>query len=94
MRKLLLLVLFALCSASSGIDAAGTDELRPFVRGSWHEIRQAHAGLPTVVHFWGVTCGPCRTEMPKWGKLLRERGDLGLVVINADLVPNEPSAVS
>lgn len=37
---------------------------------------------------------PCRTEMPEWGKLLLERPDLGLVVINADLVPNEPSAVS
>jgi hypothetical protein len=32
--------------------------------------------------------------MPQWGKLLLERPDLGLVVINADLVPNEPSAVS
>jgi len=32
--------------------------------------------------------------MPQWGKLLSERPDLGLVVINADLVPNEPSAVS
>ena len=34
--------------------------------------------------------GPCRIEMPNWGKLLEERPDLNLVVINADLVPNEP----
>src|ERR1700751_1915285 len=71
-------------------DAA--NEARPFVRGSWQVLRAAHAGQPTVVHFWGVTCGPCRTEMPQWGKLLSERPDLGLVVINADLVPNQPSA--
>jgi hypothetical protein len=32
--------------------------------------------------------------MPAWGKLLLERPDLELVVINADLVPNEPDAVS
>jgi len=32
--------------------------------------------------------------MPAWGKLLLERRDLELVVINADLVPNEPDAVS
>jgi hypothetical protein len=32
--------------------------------------------------------------MPQWGTLLQERPNLGLVVINADLVPNEPSAVS
>jgi thiol-disulfide isomerase/thioredoxin len=47
-----------------------------------------------VVHFWGPTCGPCRIEMPAWGKLLTERSDLNLVVINADLVLNEPDAVS
>jgi thiol-disulfide isomerase/thioredoxin len=94
MRKWLLLALLAFCLAPSSIGSAAMDELRPFVRGSWQDIRKAHAGRPTVVHFWGVTCGPCRTEMPRWGKLLSERPDLGLVVINADLVPNEPSAVS
>jgi hypothetical protein len=31
--------------------------------------------------------------MPNWGKLLAQRSDLNLVVINADLVPNEPAAV-
>lgn len=94
MRKWLLLALLTFCSAPSSIGSAATDELRPFVRGSWQDIRKAHAGRPTVVHFWGVTCGPCRTEMPQWGKLLLERPDLSLVVINADLVPNEASAVS
>ena len=32
--------------------------------------------------------------MPSWGKFLQERPDLELVVINADLVPNEAGAVS
>jgi hypothetical protein len=32
--------------------------------------------------------------MPAWGRLLQERPDLKLVVINADLIPNEPNAVS
>ena len=32
--------------------------------------------------------------MPAWGKLLHERSDLELVVINADLVPNEAGAVT
>ena len=94
MRKWLLLALLGLCLAPCAIGTAATDGLRPFVRGSWQDIRKAHAGRPMVAHFWGVTCGRCRTEMPQWGKLLSERPDLGLVVINADLVPNEPSAVS
>jgi thiol-disulfide isomerase/thioredoxin len=69
--------------------SAKEGEVRPFKRGSWQEIRQAHAGQPTVVHFWGLTCGPCRVEMPQWGKLLQEQPDLNLVVIDADLIPNQ-----
>jgi hypothetical protein len=30
-----------------------------------------------------------RVEMPQWGTLLRERSDLNLVVIDADLIPNQ-----
>jgi thiol-disulfide isomerase/thioredoxin len=73
--------------------AASAVELRPFVQGSWQELRRIHAGRPTIVHFWGVTCGPCRIEMPEWGRLLRERPDMNLVLIDADLVPNEPHSV-
>jgi len=93
-KKVLLLALLALALPPNSIGSAATDGLRSFVRGSWNEIRKAHVGQPTVVHFWGLTCGPCRVEMPNWGKLLQERPDLNLVVINADLVPNEPGAVS
>jgi thiol-disulfide isomerase/thioredoxin len=68
-------------------------DVRAFERGSWRDIRKVHAGKPLVVHFWGVTCGPCRGEMPQWGKFLKERTDMALVMIDADLVPNEPRAV-
>lgn len=81
---LLALALLAVAGSS-----AKEGEIRPFKRGSWQEIRQAHAGRPTVIHFWGLTCGPCRVEMPQWGKLLHERSDLNLVVIDADLIPNQ-----
>lgn len=72
---------------------AAAADVRTFGRGSWHEIRKAHAGEPLVVHFWGVTCGPCRAELPQWGRLVKERADLHLVTIDADLVPNAPAAV-
>jgi len=88
----------ALVSAAMALAASPGSSAQPqvheFVRGSWKEIRQAHAGRPIVVHFWGVTCGPCRVEMPLLGKLLKERRDLDLVTVNADLVPDEPAAVS
>jgi thiol-disulfide isomerase/thioredoxin len=74
--------------------AATEGELRPFKRGSWQEIRRVHAGQPIVVHFWGLTCGPCRLEMPKWGRLMQERPDLKLIAIDADLIPNEAAVVS
>ena len=91
MKKRLVLILAGALAASA---VAAADPPHQFVRGSWKEIRKSHAGEPAVVHFWGVTCGPCRVEMPNWGKLARERGDLRLVLINSDLVPNAPSAVS
>jgi thiol-disulfide isomerase/thioredoxin len=95
MRRWLLLLLALIVALPLGrAGSAAETELRPFMRGSWQAIRTAHAGEPTVVHFWGVTCGPCRVEMPAWGKLLQERRDLKLVVIDADLVPNEPDAAS
>ena len=89
MRARVLLAIFVVALLASTGGFARDGDLRPFKRGSWQEIRQAHAGRPTVVHFWGLTCGPCRVEMPQWGKLLRERSDLDLVAIDADLIPNQ-----
>ena len=79
-----LYLLVALLLASAAADAASPT---PFGEGSWQTLVQAHAGRPAIVHFWGVTCEPCQVELPKWGKLLRQRPDLPLVLIEADAVP-------
>ncbi len=63
---------------------AGATELRPFDAASWRAIRAAHAGRPTLVHFWGMTCGPCRTEMPRLGQLLAAHPRIDVVTIDAD----------
>ena len=94
MIKQLALALGLLAAWPAAVGSATIDDVREFRRGSWNEIRRAHAGKPTIVHIWGVTCGPCRTEMPLWGALRRERPDINLVLIDADLVPNEPGAVA
>ncbi len=94
MSKVLQFVFLVSFLVSTSVHSATIDKLRDFDRGSWNEIRQSHVGKPVIVHIWGVTCGPCRTEMPQWGELLRDRPDVNLVMIDADLVPNESSAVA
>jgi len=67
-------------------------QLKPFVRGSWQEVLRSHAGRPTLVHFWGVTCGPCKVELPLLGKFMKDNAEVDVVMISADLVPNLPGA--
>jgi thiol-disulfide isomerase/thioredoxin len=93
MKRWLVLVLFGLLVAPTMSASAPTDDLHAFVRGSWQQLRKAHAGEPLIVHFWGVTCGPCRAEMPQWGQFLKQHPGLPLVMIDADLVPNDADAV-
>ena len=69
-------------------------ELHPFVRGSWKALRQAHAGKPIVVHFWGLTCGPCLAELPNWTAALKKRTDLKLVLVDASPFGDEPGEVT
>jgi thiol-disulfide isomerase/thioredoxin len=89
---LTLLLALALGVAAAG--AAHAADPQPFERGSWDKLRAAHAGQPTIIHFWGLTCAPCLVEMPKWGKLLAERSDLKLVLIDADSVPQSSEQVA
>ncbi len=67
---------------------------RSFVRGSWQELRQEHVGRPMIVHFWGVTCGPCLAELPRWGEFIREKPGVDIVMVAADPVVVEASAVA
>ncbi len=83
----------AVLFANVALADATTIEIRPFERGSWQTIRQAHAGRSTLVHFWGVTCGPCKVELPELGKFVKANPGVDVVMIDADLVPNTPAAV-
>jgi thiol-disulfide isomerase/thioredoxin len=82
---LLVLASFASAEAASPL---------PFERGSWAKLSAQHAGQPTVVHFWGLTCAPCLVELPHWGKFAEGRPDLRLVLVAADPVPQDPERVS
>jgi len=91
MRLSILLALLLSLASVCGAEAAGP---LPFERGSWEKLRASHAGQPTVVHFWSLTCGPCLVELPHWGKLVADRRDLKLVLIAADPLPQEQERVS
>jgi len=94
MRKWLFLGLLLLSQPAAALLAASPPraaELQSFTRGSWQTLRTAHAGQPTIVHFWGLTCAPCLVELARWGELLRDRPGLDLVLIAADpLADDEP----
>jgi thiol-disulfide isomerase/thioredoxin len=85
--------ILALCLATAA-GAVSAGELKPFVRGSWQTLRRNHAGKPTIVHFWGLTCAPCLAELPKWSQLLRQRRDLDLILVAADPVAESSAELS
>jgi len=87
------LLLAALLSVVPYWSAEAADP-QSFERGSWAKLREAHAGQPTVIHFWGLTCGPCLVELPHWGALQAARPDLRLVLIAADPSPQDPERLA
>jgi thiol-disulfide isomerase/thioredoxin len=87
------LFLAALLSVVSFSTAEAADP-QPFERGSWAKLREAHAGQPTVIHFWGLTCAPCLVELPHWGALQAQRPDIRLVLIAADPLPQDPERLA
>jgi thiol-disulfide isomerase/thioredoxin len=82
-----------LAMAVTAVPGAQASEPQPFERGSWAKIQAAHAGRPTIYHFWGLTCGPCLVELPHWGELMAKRRDLKLVLVAADPVPQPTDQV-
>lgn len=72
--------------------ASEPSKLRSFERGSWQQVLRSHAGHPTLVHFWGVTCGPCKVELPELGEFLKRNPSVDVVTIDADLVPDSDAA--
>jgi thiol-disulfide isomerase/thioredoxin len=89
-----LIVLLAALLSVVSLRTADAADPRPFERGSWATLREAHAGRPTVIHFWGLTCAPCLVELPHWGDLQARRPDLRLVLIAADPVPQDPERLA
>ncbi|HYE48294.1 MAG TPA: TlpA disulfide reductase family protein [Azospirillaceae bacterium] len=80
--KRTVLALAAALLLHAGPAAAG--EAKPFVPGSWAEIRDAHAGKPLAVHLWSITCGPCLVELPAWNRFRRDHPGVAVVLVSTD----------
>ncbi|CCD91209.1 putative thiol-disulfide isomerase/thioredoxins-like [Bradyrhizobium sp. ORS 375] len=92
MKKTFAVLAVLALAALTGPSTAASPSLKPFERGSWREVLRAHAGRPTLIHFWGVTCGPCKIELPQLGKFMADHPEIDVVTISADLVPNLSTA--
>src|SRR6185312_2840013 len=90
--KHLLVAIFLVASLAAAPAAETSSDLKPFVRGSWQDVLRSHAGRPTLVHFWGVTCGPCKVELPLLGQFMKDHPAVDVVTISADFVPDLPTA--
>ncbi|KIL98342.1 putative signal peptide protein [Paramagnetospirillum magnetotacticum MS-1] len=62
---------------------------RPFTRGSWQSLVQAHAARPFAVHFWSLTCAPCLVELPRWHDMVKETG-MDLILVSTDPAEDWP----
>ena len=56
----------------------------------WFNGTQAHAEAevqqhPTLVHFWSVSCGICKDNLPRVGQWRDEKRELGLRVIGVHM---------
>jgi thiol-disulfide isomerase/thioredoxin len=88
MKRQLFAGIFLLSFLVSAPASEAPPQLKPFERGSWHDILRSHAGRPTIVHFWGVTCGPCKVELPQLGEFMKGHSAIDMVTVSADLVPD------
>lgn len=91
MKRLLISALLGLAVWGSVVAPVSAKEppvaSRPFVGGTWADLLKDHRGRAVIVHFWGLTCGPCRTEMPEWGRLRMEQSGAAIVFVHAERPP-------
>ncbi len=89
MRAILLHHSAAALLAAFFVTTAQAAAPQPLTEESFAQIRARYAGQPLVVHIWGMSCGPCVGELPKWGELRRAHPGMNLVLIQADASPPE-----
>ncbi len=94
MKRLGILAVLCLTILSAAPSAAlATQEMKPFVRGSYQQIVSARQGKPFIIGFWSLSCGYCKVELAMLKKLVRKYPKLDLVLVSTD-TPEEEKMVS
>jgi thiol-disulfide isomerase/thioredoxin len=84
-----LIAMGCLCVAQIA-NAAG---LQWYGADSWDAMRAAHASRAWIVHLWGMSCDPCRVEMPAWARFMREHRGTDVTFIEVEqATPTEVDA--
>jgi thiol-disulfide isomerase/thioredoxin len=73
-----------------GAEMPSLDAATEWVTGSSEEARAEAHGHPTLVHFWAISCGICKENMPHVAEWRERHRDAGLRVI-AIHMPRYPS---
>jgi len=63
-------------------------DFKPFVKGSFSQIKERIAQENSIVIFWSESCGACLKEMPLWQNLSIESPEINLVFISTDDIEN------
>lgn len=82
---------FIAAAAMLAATAAMAANIKPFGSGMWAKIVEEHKDKPFIVHLWGVTCAPCREELPEWGRLVQDKPPVSIVIVHAERLPPNPN---
>lgn len=61
------------------------DGATTWINGSLEDTLEDIKGKPTLVHFWAVSCGICKTKMPQLQELTGKYAPLGLKTVSVHM---------
>jgi thiol-disulfide isomerase/thioredoxin len=79
-----------------GTEMPSLEGATEWVRGSAEEAATEAKGQPTLVHFWSVSCGICKENMPRvseWREKMRDQG-LRVIAIHMPRYPSDLDVVA
>jgi thiol-disulfide isomerase/thioredoxin len=83
-RKIIYLLLLFMCLTPIVNVQADEREIRPFIKGSFEQIKQAHQDKPYIIVFWSESCAFCMKELALLGQLIKQYPNVEIVSISTD----------